>query len=273
KLMLLFIISLLLTSSSYSIDVLSDLSISKPAGAYSTPVLVQFTISSPNRFMITVNDDPTKEEAKSFPCPFSISNQCSIVIARSTLLNVRVCGDQLSPIDCLYRPDEISAHSYQIVTGIVKPIFESNELPDKFSWKHTFGFKVTNLPQDTEEYSVRTFLEIQGLSIGAFGEVKDGYVDFHHIQRPNCGIGKITTRRSAYLYYSLFPKIQSLDTKEFILRQNYLRFNIIKNQPWTGWIEKFYIHTSGASQAAHCKAEFEGRVFDYNEETSLEVPK
>lgn len=271
--MLAFIFSFIFVSFGFSANILSDLSISKPAGTYAAPILVNFNISSPNRIMITVNDDTNVQEAKSFPCPYSISNQCSIVIARSTLLNVRVCNDQLSPIDCLYNPVELSAHQYEIVTSIAKPSFESTELPKHFSWKHTFDFKVTNKPQDTNEYIVKTFLEIQGLSIGAFGEVKDGYVDFHHIERPPCGIGQITTRRSAYLYYALFPKQESFNKDKLVLRNNYLRFNILTNQPWTGWIEKFYIHTSGASDSSLCKPNNSGSIFDFNGETRLEIPK
>ncbi|MCO4783986.1 MAG: hypothetical protein KC646_16785 [Candidatus Cloacimonetes bacterium] len=252
---------------------LSDLSVSKPAGKYTTPILLDFSISSPNRFMITVNDDPTIQEAKSFPCPYAISNKCSFVVARSTSLNVRVCGDNLTPMDCLYQFDSISNFSYQIETSTIKPSYESTELPDKFSWKHTYDFKVTNKPPDTDEYTVKTYLEIQGLSVGAFGEVKDGYADFFSIKRPPCGIGKVSTRRAAYLYYSLLPKGQSINRDAMILRSSYKRFDVIKNQPWTGWIQKFYINTSGASNSAWCKPFYEGRIFDYDEETRLEVPK
>lgn len=252
-------------------NVLSDLSVSKPAGQYTTPILVDFSVSPPNRLMITVNDDPTVQEAKSFPCPYSITNKCSFVIARSTSLNVRVCGDNLSAIDCLYKFDSVSNFSYQIETGAMKPTYESTELPDKFSWKHTFDFNVTNKPSDTEDYVVEAYLEIQGLSVGSFGQIKDGYVDFFSIKRPQCGVGKVTTRRAAYLYYAFLPKTSTKD--RLLLRSNYLRFNVIKNQPWTGWIEKLYINTSGASNPVWCKPFYEGRIFDYDEETRLEVPK
>ena len=150
-----------------------------------------------------------------------------------------------------------------------KPEFQSSSLAGsqfRLAWDiNTIDFTFLNFPSETQEYEIKTYLEIQGFANSPY-LVENGGVNLEKRQRPFCRyedlaqFREIKTRRSAHIFYTMKARGVSM----------YNNSSLRKNR-YAGLINKFYIYTSGIGQSSKCTLQNIGKIVNFNEETSLEV--